>query len=106
MKVELTEKDKKLMQKLADIIISRRLTAVAVFLLESCKPLNFLGSQFMVFIQPFVQTFLELKEYDRVAELIEDRDNVEFFIQVIEDTEANRKKKKKVEKNKEEIKAS
>lgn len=92
MKVIPTEEDKKLMDKLGGIIVSRRLTAIAIFLLESSKPLSFIGSQFLVFIQPFVQAFLEAKDYDRITLLMEDRDNVELFIQAIEKTESDRKK--------------
>ena len=106
MKVKLNEEDKKLFERLAGHIVARRLTAVAVFYLESSKPLSFIGSQLMVFFQPFVQTFFDIKEYDRIMILMEDRDNVELFIQYIENAEADRKKIKKVEKKEKKSKTS
>jgi hypothetical protein len=90
-----TDEDRKLMEKLASIIVSRRLTAMAIFFLESSKPLSFIGSQFLVVIQPFIQTFLNIEQYDRIAILMEDRDNVELFIQFIENAEQKQVEKKK-----------
>jgi hypothetical protein len=91
--LQITEEDKKLMEKLASIVVSRRLTAMAVFFLESSKPLSFIGSQFLVFMQPFIKTFFEFKEYDRITALMEDKDNVELLIQSIEKLEADKKNK-------------
>ena len=98
MKVIPTEEDKKRMEKFSNIIVSRRLTAPAIFMLESSKPLAFIGSQFLLFLQPFVTTFLDGKDYDRITELMEDKDNVELFIQTIEKTELDRKKTSKIKK--------
>ncbi len=89
----ITEEDKKLIEKLAGLVVSRRLTAMAVFFLESSKPLSFIGSQFLVFMQPFIQSFFNFQEYDRIAALMEDKNNVELLIQYIETQEAGRKNK-------------
>lgn len=91
--MQITEEDKKLMEKLAGLVVSRRLTAMAVFFLESSKPLSFIGSQFLLFMQPFIQTFLNFKEYDRITALMEDKENVELLIQSIETLEAQKKNK-------------
>lgn len=91
--MQITEEDKKLMEKLAGIVVSRRLTAMAVFFLESSKPLSFIGSQFLVCMQPFIKTFFEFKDYDRITALMEDKDNVELLIQSIEKLEADKKNK-------------
>jgi len=91
--LQITEEDKKLMEKLAGLVVSRRLTAMAVFFLESSKPLSFIGSQFLVFMQPFIQSFFNFQEYDRITALMEDKNNVELLIQYIETQEAGRKNK-------------
>lgn len=91
--MQITEEDKKLMEKLAGLVVSRRLTAMAVFFLESSKPLSFIGSQFLVFMQPFIQSFFNFQEYDRITALMEDKNNVELLIQYIETQEAGRKNK-------------
>ncbi|MEQ8220927.1 MAG: hypothetical protein ABRQ37_01395 [Candidatus Eremiobacterota bacterium] len=91
--MQIAEEDKKLMEKLAGLVVSRRLTAMAVFFLESSKPLSFIGSQFLVFMQPFIQSFFNFQEYDRITALMEDKNNVELLIQYIETQEAGRKNK-------------
>lgn len=91
--MQITEEDKKLMEKMAGLVVSRRLTAMAVFFLESSKPLSFIGSQFLVFMQPFIQSFFNFQEYDRITALMEDKNNVELLIQYIETQEAGRKNK-------------
>jgi len=67
----------------------------AIFFLESSKPLSFLGSQFLVFIEPFVKTFIEVKNYEKFCLLIEDRNNVEKLIQKIEQLEDELKEEKR-----------
>ncbi|MEQ8167601.1 MAG: hypothetical protein ABRQ38_01805 [Candidatus Eremiobacterota bacterium] len=91
--MQITEEDKKLMEKMAALVVSRRLTAMAVFFLESSKPLSFIGSQFLVFMQPFIQSFFNFKEYDRITALMEDKENVELLIQYIEAQESGKKNK-------------
>lgn len=56
----------------------------ALFYLEMAKPLAFLGSQAMVFFGPIVTAFMNSEGYYQLAELLEDRDNVEFLMQEIE----------------------
>lgn len=80
----------------------------AIFFLESSKPLSFLGSQLLVFLEPFVKTFFDIQSYERFYTLMEDRDNVERLIQRVEDLEerleeekAERKREKKEEKRRE-----
>ncbi|MBM3263618.1 MAG: hypothetical protein FJY97_09390 [candidate division Zixibacteria bacterium] len=75
---------KQLLDRVARSIVARRLTAPAILFLESMKPLSFLGGQFMAFLSPFVHLALDASSYDRFAEAIEDRENVEYLIQRIE----------------------
>ncbi len=70
----------------------------AIFFLESSKPLSFLGSQFLVFIEPFVKTFVDIKNYDKFCLMMEDRQNVEKLIQKVEDLEEKMKEEKRREK--------
>jgi len=73
-----------LFDKMARKIVDLRLTPVAVVMLESSKPVTFLGSQLMVFLQPIVTAVFPFRTYDEVAALLEDRTNVELFIRRIE----------------------
>ena len=73
-----------LLDRIAEAVVARELTAPAVLFLESMKPLSFLGGQFMAFLSPFIHMVVDATEYDRIAEVIERRENVEFLIQRIE----------------------
>jgi hypothetical protein len=70
------------------------LTPVAVVMLESSKPLSFVGSQLMVFFQPIVTSLFPFRQYDEVAALLEERANVEALIQKIEKLEDGRSDRK------------
>jgi hypothetical protein len=79
--------DEQLLRAVAERVVRMGLGAAAMFFLESIKPLSFLGSQALVFFEPFVRAFLTTAHYQRFASLIERRDNLEFLIREIEASE-------------------
>lgn len=79
-----------LLGKVARRIVDMRLTPVAIVTLESVKPLSFIGSQLMVFFQPVFSAVFPFKQYDEFAALLEERSNIEEFIQLIEKLEDER----------------
>jgi hypothetical protein len=60
------------------------MTVPAILLLESMKPLSFLGSQALHFFEPMVRSLFSVPDYDRVAALLERRDSVEALLVRIE----------------------
>ena len=80
--------------KIAQKVVDLRLTPVAIVMLESGKPLSFVGSQLMVFFQPIVTSLFPFHQYDEVAALLEERSNVESLIQTIEKLEDGRRDRK------------
>lgn len=78
------EEAKRILQKFADEIVKRRLTAPAIFALESSMPLNFIGSQLMIALEPFVRTIFDLPSYRKFALLMENDNNVKKLISMIE----------------------
>jgi hypothetical protein len=84
------ERRDELFDKLAKKIVDLRLTPVAVVMLESSKPVSYVGSQLMVFLQPIVTAVFPFRTYDEVTALLEDRANVELFIRRIEAVEDER----------------
>jgi hypothetical protein len=99
--IQLTERQEQLLEKLAHKIVELRMSAMAIFILESMKPLSFVGSQVMVFFQPIVQTFFEFRDYETIQEAIEHRENVEYFIrrlETLEDEQIEKEKQRKKEK--------
>jgi len=88
------ERRDEVLTKIARKIVDMRLTPVAVVMLESSKPLSFVGSQLMVFFQPIVTSLFPFRQYDEVAALLEERANVEALIQMIEKLEDGRSDRK------------
>ena len=86
----LTAEDEALLDRIAAAVARWGMTVPAVFLLESSKPLNFVGSQFLHFLSPIAHTVLDARELDRLAVMLERRDTVEQLIVRIERTEASR----------------
>jgi len=87
--------DEAILDVVATRITRRGLGVPAIFFLESSKPLSFLGSQVLVFFEPFVKTFFEVKNYERFCLLVEERENVEKLIQKIEDCEEKLREEKR-----------
>jgi hypothetical protein len=90
-----TTEDEKLVSKVAERIVRMRMTVPAIFFLESSKPLAFLGGQLLIFLEPFIQTLFNFRQYQRFAFLMEDRDNWEKLIRKVEDLEAEYTEKEK-----------
>jgi hypothetical protein len=84
------ERKAELFGKIARKIVDMRLTPVAIVTLESVKPLSFIGSQLMVFFQPIFSAVFPFKQYDEFAALLEERSNIEEFIQLVEKLEDDR----------------
>jgi len=78
------ERKSEIIEKLAQEIVDRRLSVPTIFFLETVKPLSFLGSQVMVFLEPVVQSIFNFKSYKEVSLLLERRENVEILLQRIE----------------------
>jgi hypothetical protein len=97
---EVTEERKKfLINKIAMKVIDYRLSPVAIIFLESSKPLSFLGNQFMIFMQPFYRALFSFREYEEIAAMLEDRENIEALICEIERLEEERNARKRTDKD-------
>lgn len=89
------EERKSILKKVSDEIVKRRLTVPAIFLLESCSPLNFIGSQAMIALEPFVRAIFDFPDYRKFALLMESDGNVKELIDLIEITNHENKMAKK-----------
>ena len=81
---KLEDSDTALIRKLADFVVKRDMSVPAVMFLESVRPLNFVGSQSMVFFKPILSRFFSRYEYDRIANILEKRKVVDLLINEIE----------------------
>lgn len=90
-----TPEEQDLMDRVARRVVKWGMTVPAIIFLESVKPLNYIGSQVMVFFEPFVTAILDLKDYSTLQRMMEKRQNVENLLLTIEkfDAEAFQKEK-------------
>ncbi len=81
----LDDDDRKFLDDLADGIANRRLAPAALFLLESSKPLGWLGSQLLLLFRPMVAVvFHDPVRWDRLQRLLEHREAIELLLRRLE----------------------
>ena len=83
----LSNDDKKIILKLAQRIYRHGLAVPAIFFLEMVKYLSFFGSQLLIFFGPILTVFIQSHSFYKVAELLEDRKNIEILLIEIEKLE-------------------
>ena len=91
--ITITQSDKQLISDLARKVVNRGMAVPAIFFLDMMKNLSFFGGQLMVFFGPIITAFISSQSYYKFAELLEDRNNVEFLLVEIERIESDKKKK-------------
>jgi len=84
----MTDEDGELLDRIARVVVRWGMSVPAIFLLESAKPLSFIGGQFLHFLSPIVHSVASVRDLDRLAVLLERRETVEDLIQRIERAEA------------------
>lgn len=87
---ELAEPDRELLRRVAVAIEKRSMCPVAVMFLESIRPLSYISSQALVFLQPFLTALFSTAEYERLVAILERREGITALIDEIERT-ASRK---------------
>jgi len=78
------EDERELIESVARAIVVRGMAAPAILMLESSKPLSFLGSQALHFLEPFVRSLFDSTQFSRFARALENRENVERLLVRIE----------------------
>lgn len=81
----LPPEDAALLDAVAQRVVRYRMEVPAVLFLESVRPMNFIGSQALVFFAPLVQAIFAMPQYERFAKLLEERDNLEILARRIEE---------------------
>jgi hypothetical protein len=92
------EEDAALIEAVAERIVRMGMAAPAIFFMESAKPLSYVGSQALVFLEPFVKSVLNLASYDRFVALLEDRHSIEILIQRVEALDEQARDEEKAQK--------
>ena len=79
-----TIEDLALLDRVANAVVKRGMTAPATVFLESLGPMNFLGSQALYFLTPIVEWAFNAREVEQVARLLERRDTISRLITIID----------------------
>ena len=88
----ISQSDRQLISNLAQKIVRHGMAIPAIFFLEMVKYLSFFGGQLMIFFGPIITVFIPSHSYYKMAELLEERRNVEYLLVQIERLEKLRKK--------------
>lgn len=95
----LTEHQRELLDRLATWVVRKRLTTPAILFLESVRPMNFVGSQIMVFFQPVMQVLFNIREWDELRLIMERRESVAYFLDLIEAKESEQMEQNRLRKS-------
>ena len=81
---EPTEDERRLVDRLCRAIVRRGLTSPALIALECSRPLNCIGSQFLLFVAPLAEIVFPRDKYRTIIGFLERRGSVEYTCQQLE----------------------
>jgi len=74
----------RVIERIAGIIVERRLETPAVLLLESNRPLTFLVGQGMLMALPLLGSFIPPADLEALSRILDSEDSLDMLIQRIE----------------------
>ena len=87
----LDEQDQLFIERIAKKIYDSGFTTPAIFFLEMTKPLALLGSHFLIFLGPVINSFIQSDNYYRSVQVFEEPANIEYLLKKIEELEFSSK---------------
>ena len=94
---ELTELQIEALDKVAKEVVDRQMAVPVIMFLETIRPMNWMASQLMLFLEPFYAWILEFKELIDLRRALEKREAIGILIDKIEMYEQQRQEKLKQE---------
>ncbi len=79
-----SQEERELVDRFVSWVVRRRMTGPALLCLEMSRPLNYVGSQTLHFLKPFLSPFCDTKSCDNLAKLLENREAVDFICRQFE----------------------
>jgi len=83
----LSARERALVERLAVLVVRRRMVVPTIVLLECARPLSFLGSQLLQFVKPFATVVFDADEYESLARLLERREAVDLLMAAVDERE-------------------
>ncbi len=77
-------KDRATLDRYAKFVVDKGFGTVTILFLDSFENLNFVGSQFLHFFNPLLTMIPYFKFLEKIAYLLEERKNVDYFLNKIE----------------------
>ncbi len=84
---QFSEEETRIVDKLSDFLVKRRLTTPAIFFIKSSAPLNMVVNQFLVFLNPFATYVLNKDEYETFTGILEHRNSMDFMVTRLEEAQ-------------------
>lgn len=79
-----TEEQQQIADRICQEIIRRDMVTLAILSLETCRPLNYIGSQAIHFFAPFISFLVKPKSQKIFAAFLEQRGSIEWLCQRLE----------------------
>ena len=90
-----SDADRELVDLVCREVVKRGMATPATLFLESTRPLNYIGSQTMVFFEPVMRAVLRNPgAWDRFSKILEHRGSIEYLCRRIEALEDERAQKR------------
>jgi hypothetical protein len=86
----LTPRQDEILDRLSAKVVEWDMAVPAILFLETVKPLNYVGSQALVFFGPVAKTLFTVEDYEELVALMEERSGVESLLTRIERKQAAR----------------
>jgi hypothetical protein len=81
---EPTEEQRRIADRLCQLIVRRRLTSPALLYLEVGRPLNYVGAQVLHFFRPILTALFDARGCEEFASFLERRGSVDYLVARIE----------------------
>jgi len=85
---QISQKDIEILTKVANKVVEVGMTAPAIMFLASVKPMNYIGSQLMLFFEPYTAFILGFNELVLFRRALSKRESIEILIDLIEKADA------------------
>ncbi|MBI4243572.1 MAG: hypothetical protein HY606_05735 [Planctomycetes bacterium] len=85
----LTDDEKKLLDNLIKKVRSSPLKSAAAVFIESIRPLDYIGSQTVVALKPFIEFAVPKEKIDQVISILSKRNGLDYLIKGLNDGESN-----------------
>jgi hypothetical protein len=86
----LETREREWLERIARKVVERGLAAPALLMLESVRPLNYVGAHVIVFFKPVISLLFPPQRCDEVAELLQKRHALKALIRMIEECDAEK----------------